>query len=91
MKKMYRVEFNNTGFYSGAGIWETIDEIAEIEAENAQEAIEFAKDWWIESASHIGNDTEEARKEIEEFAWRAAAIERDDNGYLESYNWEFED
>lgn len=45
MTKIYRVEFNETGFYSGQGIFETLDEIAEVEAENAQEAIELAIDW----------------------------------------------
>ena len=47
--KKYRVEFNETGFYSGQGIFETLDEIAEIEAENAQEAIEYSIDYIVES------------------------------------------
>ena len=47
--KKYRVEFNTTGFYAGQGVFETLDEIAEIEAENAQEAIERSIDYMVET------------------------------------------
>ena len=47
--KKYRVEFNMTGFYSGQGTFETLDEIAEIEAENAQQAIECSIDYMVET------------------------------------------
>lgn len=86
MNKKFRVEFNNTGFYSGAGIWETLDEIAEIEAEGVQEAIEYAKDWWVKTS----DDVEAAEIEVNEYAWRSAEIKHDKDGYLENYKWEFE-
>lgn len=94
--KKFRVEFNDTGFYSGAGIWETLDEYMEIEADNAQEAIDLAKDWWIESISsnYRGDDYddvyEEAVKDTKEFAWRSSEIRYDEDGFLEDFNWEFD-
>lgn len=57
--KKYRVEFNTTGFYSGQGVFETLDEIAEVEAENAQEAIELTIDWMIHSTYDMWNADEE--------------------------------
>lgn len=84
--KKFRVEFNDTGFYSGAGIWEALDEFCEIEAENASEAIDLAKDYWLENSC----DAEKAEEEVKEFAWRAAEVKHDEYGYLEPYKWEFE-
>lgn len=80
--KKFRVEFNTTGFYSGQGVFETIDEVAEIKAETAQEAIEYAIDWFTE------NETPE--EEAREYAWRAAEIKHDEYGT--SYgDWEYID
>lgn len=83
----YRVEFNASGFYGGAGIWDTVDELVHVSADSAQEAIELAKDWWIETSS----DVEQGESEVREYAWRAAENRVDEDGYPESYNWEFED
>ena len=47
--KKYRVEFNTTGFYSGQGIFEVLDETAEVEAENANEAIELCIDYFVDN------------------------------------------
>lgn len=86
MYKEFRVEFNTSGFYSGAGIWEVLDETNHILASNAAEAIELVKDWWLENSW----DTEKAEEEIKSFAWRAAEIKYDENGYLEDFVWEFD-
>lgn len=75
MEKMYRVEFNETGFYQGQGVFQVLDETAEITAENAQEAIELAIDWFVEHDIDYGNiDCDELRKKYEEYAWRAYEI-----------------
>ena len=47
--KKYRVEFNTTGFYSGQGVFETLDELTEVEAHTAQEAIERSIDYIVET------------------------------------------
>jgi hypothetical protein len=47
--KKYRVEFNTTGFYSGQGVFETLDELTEVEAHTAQEAIECSIDYMVET------------------------------------------
>lgn len=47
--KKFRVEFNTTGFYSGQGIFECLDETAEVEADNAKEAIELCVDYMVET------------------------------------------
>lgn len=80
--KKYRVEFNTTGFYAGQGVWETLDEICEIEAETAQEAIELAITWFAE------NDTPE--EEAREYAWKAAEIKYDEYGFFNG-EWEYID
>ena len=79
MSKFYRVEFNTTGYYSGQGIFEVLDETNEIEAETAQEAIELAIEW-----------LEESDPECREYAWRAAErIETEYGVDLGDYeNWE---
>lgn len=77
--KKFRVEFNTTGFYSGQGIWEALDETVEVEAETAQEAIEFVIDW-----------LEYDEPECCEYAWRVA--ERIETGYgVELGEWEFKE
>lgn len=80
---MFRVEFNTSGFYSGAGIWETVDEIAKIKAENAQEAIEYAIDWFIENS-----DGDEGCRV---YAWKASKITVDEYGNKDYNNWEFKE
>lgn len=47
--KKFRVEFNTTGFYEGQGIFEVLDETAEVEAENANEAIELCIDYMVDT------------------------------------------
>ena len=61
MDKSFRVEFNTTGFYSGQGIFEALDETVSVEADSAQEAIELVIDW-----------LEADEPECREYAWRAA-------------------
>ena len=79
MGKSYRVEFNTTGFYSGQGIFDVLDETVCVEADTAQEAIELVIDW-------LEVDDPECR----EYAWRAAErIETEYGVDLGEYeNWE---
>ena len=86
----YRIEFNTSGFYYGQGVWECIDEFDDVEADSAEEAIELAKDWWIEQSYCNGYSKDEIEKDIEEYAWRAAEIKYDEDGYLDEYNWQHE-
>lgn len=86
MYKEFRVEFNRSGFYAGSGVWEVLDETNHILASDASEAIELVKEWWLENS----NDFDEAKNEIESFAWRAAEIKYDEDGYLEDFVWEFD-
>ena len=76
----YTVEFFNEKFR----IWETLEEISNIEADNAEEAVEEAKSWWIENSA----DAEIANEEVSDMIWRAAKIEYDEDGYILPYNWE---
>ena len=78
--KKFRVEFNTTGFIAGQGIWEVLDETVAVEAETAQEAIEYVIDYFVET----GDD----RETVEAYAWRAAEII---DGEYDSNNWEFRD
>lgn len=84
--KKFRVEFNTSGFYYGAGVWECIDEFDDIEAENVPEAIDLAKTWYLENSA----DIEEAERDVENFAWRGSEITYDEDGYMDAYNWEFD-
>lgn len=77
--KKFRVEFNTTGYYSGQGIWDVLDETVAVEAETAQEAIDFVIDW-----------LEYDEPECHEYAWRAA--ERTETRYgVELGEWEFKE
>ena len=76
----YTVEFFNEKFR----IWETLEEISNIEADNAEEAVEEAKSWWIETS----DDAEIADEEASGLIWRAAKIEYDEDGYLIPEEWE---
>lgn len=90
MKKTFRVEFNETGFYSGAGIWDTIDEFVEMEADSAAEAIECAAEYMIESMLNNeleDHDYDEVKKSVYGWAWRAAENIVDEDGYLTRSEW----
>lgn len=88
----FRVEFNTSGFYQGAGIWTTIDEIASIEADDAQEAIEgavrYIKDENIQNCISNGLDIPDV-SESDYYAYRASKITYDEDGFLNPYEWEF--
>jgi len=87
--KKFRVEFNETGFYQGQGIWAVLDETDNIEADTAQEAIELVIDWFVENDVDYGEiDCDEIRTKYEEYAWRAAEII---DGEYDYNNWEFRD
>lgn len=88
--KKYRVEFNETGYYSGQGIFDTLEEFTNMECESAAEAIEYAVDYMTENDSRYGEtDTETIRKEYEGYAWRAAEIHQTQYGE-ERGAWEFD-
>ena len=86
MNKKFRVEFNTTGFYSGQGVWETLDEIAEVEAETAQEAIELTIDWI--NGEIIADVDDERYIAPDDWAWRATEIV---DGEYDYNNWQFRD
>lgn len=88
--KKFRVEFNTSGFYKGAGIWETLDEFCDVEANTAQEAIESAIEYMADNEYNaIDNDVDYSivENEIRQYAWRAAEPKYDENGYFDSI-WE---
>lgn len=90
---MYRVEFNETGFYSGQGIFEVL-ETAEVEAATAQEAIELCIDWMIEQAKEYNPDDksdDELETMIRNYAWRASEITEDEYGKDYGTHWEFKE
>lgn len=75
MNKMFRVEFNETGFYQGQGIFTVLDETAEITADDAKEAIDLCIDWMVENDIDYGNiDCDEIRAKYENYAWIAYEI-----------------
>lgn len=84
-KGFYRVEFNESGLYDRNGIWNTIDEIAEINADSEEEAVDFAKEWYLDNSF----DREEAEKEISEYAWRASEITVDEYGCKSYDDWKY--
>lgn len=91
---MYRVEFNETGYYSGQGVWICLDETAEVEAATAQEAIELCIDWMIEQGKDYNPDDksdEEIETEIKSYAWRASEIIEDEYGKDYGTHWEFKE
>lgn len=81
----YRIEFNTSGFYYGQGVWECIDEFDDVEADSIEEAIELAKDWWIENA----DDPDIGLADVADFAWRASEIKYDEDGCLDEYDWQY--
>lgn len=70
MSKKFKVEYNPTKDYSSE--WFTIDDY--VEAENAEEAIDFAKDYMIESARANGYEYDEAVEIHNSYAWRAEEV-----------------
>lgn len=87
--RTYRVEFNITGFIYGQGIWECLDETAEVLAENSQEAIESCIEWMtdVDYQSDLSREYDDVKTEISSYAWRASEIKYDDEGYLCDYEW----
>lgn len=89
--KKFIVEFNTTGFYSGTGIWETLDEFCEVEADTAQEAIESAIEYMADveyNAADEDVDYDTIKNEKEQYAWRATEKKFDEYGLID-YQWEF--
>lgn len=86
MSKKFRVEINETGYYFPDGIWYAPDQLSEVIADSEEEAVEIAKDCLIDSANSLGNDVEQASKEVSEWAWRAAEIKHKD-GMILPYDW----
>lgn len=69
----YRIEFNTSGFISGAGIWETLDEICEIEAASAMDAIDDVVD---------ALTSEDSEYDWRSYAWRACECSDEDNTWI---------
>lgn len=87
---MYRVEFNDSGFYASQGIWTCLDGLTAVKADDPQEAIELAIDWLIDEQIQYGDqDHETAEKQVKSYAWRAAAVINEKTGeYSEFIFWE---
>ena len=68
----YRVEFNKSGFISGAGIWETLDEICEVTAASAQDAIDDVMN------ALISEDNDDVWRS---YAWRACECSDEDSNW----------
>ena len=66
----YRVEFNKSGFISGAGIWETLDEICEVKAASAMDAIDDVVD---------DLTSEDSDYDWISYAWRACECSDEDS------------
>ena len=71
MNKKFKVEYNASSAYGGE--WFTVDDL--VEAETAEEAIELAKDYMIESARANGYEYEEADEIHNSYTWRAKEAE----------------
>lgn len=84
--KKYRVEFNTSGFWN-EGVWEVLDETAEVKADDPVEAIDCIIDWMVDTEIQYREDeasTDELRAELEDYAWRAAEILNDED---EGFKW----
>lgn len=86
MPKIFKVEINETGYYTSDSIWYTTDGLSEVIADNEEEAVQIAKDYLIDSANSLGNDVDQAEKEFSEWAWRVAEVKYED-GMLLPYEW----
>lgn len=86
MPKIFKVEINETGYYTSDGIWYTPDGLSEVIADNEEEAVQIAKDYLVDSANSLGNDVDQAEKEFSEWAWRVSEVKYED-GMLLPYEW----
>lgn len=68
----YRVEFNTAGFINGAGIWETLDEICEVAAASAQDAIDDVV---------YALRSEDSDYDWRSYAWRACECSDEDSNW----------
>lgn len=87
MPKTFKVEINETDYYTSDGIWYTPDGLSEVIADNEEEAVQIAKDYLVDSANSLGNDVDQAEKEFSEWAWRVSEIKHDTDGMLLPYEW----
>lgn len=71
MNKKFKVEYNPTNEYGSE--WLSEDDF--IEAETAEEAVEYAKDYEIEMSRNNGYTYEEAVEIFNNYAWRAEEVE----------------
>lgn len=70
--KKFRVEFNTSGFYKGAGVWEVLDETVSVPAHDAKEAMEAVRDWYIDTLVQYDDYSyEDAEAEVDSYAWMA--------------------
>lgn len=83
--KKFTVEISESGYFLPNEEAFTIDEFQEIEAETAQEAIEFAIDWVKEH----GLLAEQGTENPETYGWRAAEIAIGDWGEKYHKEWEY--
>jgi len=89
MNKTFRVEFNETGYYSGQGIWTALEETTEVKAETAEEAVELIIEWMIDESIQYNPDNktyDQIEKEIRNYAWRAAEEIKNEYG-IELGEW----
>lgn len=84
-KKEFRVEFHPSGRYDvHDSEWSILGEFLSIEADTAQEAIEYAIDFMVDSDwLSFGDDDE--RVEYESYAWRAYEVI---DGTYDPNSWE---
>lgn len=68
----YRIEFNKSGFMVGAGIWETLDEICEVTAASAQDAIDDVVD---------ALTSDDSDYDWRSYAWRACDCSDEDSNW----------
>lgn len=68
----YRIEFNKSGFMDGAGIWETLDEICEVTAASAQDAIDDVVD---------ALTSDDSDYDWRSYAWRACDCSDEDSNW----------
>lgn len=84
--KNFRVEFSTSGYTDRGECWEPIDDA--VSADNIQQAIELAIDWLQDRVFDVDPTSD---VEVRKYAWRASEITYDEDGYLNSYEWEFKE
>ena len=83
--KEFRVEF----YVEDNHIWDTYDELCNVECDSAEEAIILAIDWCVEHDIRSGYvDCDVIRAEYEDMTWRAAEVLTDEDGYTYLGDWE---